>query len=102
LATGERGPIRLGEALQEFLKRQGLRGRLRILEVCRAWHETVGEEVSRDTRVGGFRRGVLVVEVDSSTRFYELSQFYKEEILEKLRARLPGEYLNDIRFRLVR
>jgi len=74
--------------------------RSRLVEVCRAWHEAVGEEVSLHSRVGGFKGGVLWVEVDSAARRYELSQFQKEDILKKMRRSLPGEYIDDIRFKV--
>ena len=64
----------------------------------RAWAEAAGAEYVRVTRVSGFRRNVLEVEVKGAVPMQELSQFHKKKVLERLRKALAGVTIADLRF----
>jgi len=93
------GPERIGHILRDFLETKGIAARLRHLEVYSAWEEVVGPTVVAHTRVAGFNRHKLYVDVDSAAHMHELRTFYKSQILADLRERLPRILVNDIVFR---
>jgi len=95
-----RGPTPLSEILGELFAARGY-GRLRASnELEEAWNAAVGESVSRLTRVGAVRRGVLNVTVAHPTLLEELSAFQKQTLLATLRQNAPGTLIHDIRFRV--
>ena len=60
---------------------------------------SAGAEYAHVTRVSGFRRNVLEIEVKGAIPMQELSQFHKRKVLEKLRKALAGVTIADLRFR---
>lgn len=64
-----------------------------------AWVDAIGPKLVGYTRLGSLRRGVLEVLVENAVVLQELSHFHKRGLLERLRARLPGVTLTDLRFR---
>src|SRR5436305_664768 len=95
-----RGPEPLSEILGELFVARGY-GRLRAAgELDAAWAAAVGEPACRQTRVGGVRRGVLVVTVAHPALLEELSAFRKPDLLAALRRDAPGTAIHDIRFRV--
>jgi hypothetical protein len=93
------GPEQLGDILRDFLESSGLAYKLKHLEVYRAWEEAVGPEIAAQTRIAGFARHKLYVEVASAARRHELSTYYKQRILDALRQQLPNVRIQDIVFR---
>jgi hypothetical protein len=91
------------EALQEILSRlftaRGWGRRQGRLHLEKAWSAAVGSENSSRTRVLGFRRGILEVEVNDGVLLQELAQFHKRRLLQALRSSLTGTTLTDLRFR---
>ena len=92
--------VPLGDAIGGVLRSIGFRKRKSLSELEDIWRECVGCEASRHTRVGGFRAGVLTIEVDSSARLQELSNFYRDEILEKLREKSKKLHIAGLKFKL--
>ena len=91
----------LREAIAAFFEVSGLGRQALADQVARAWCEVVGPDTAKHTRLARhIRRGMLHVEVDSSSLLAELSGFRKAEILEGLRERVKRSYIEDIRFRL--
>lgn len=74
----------LGEALEAYLKRTGLRRRLDQAGVVDAWPELVGPQVARVTTAEGVSEdGVLFVRVASAAWMQEL-QMQSRTILQRL------------------
>jgi predicted nucleic acid-binding Zn ribbon protein len=94
-----KGPELFREVLARLFAARGWGRRQGRLHLERAWAEAVGPEYAEHTRVGGLRRGVLEVEVDSAVLLQELAHFHKRRLLRELRGRLPGTAVNDLRFR---
>jgi len=90
----------LSEVISKVLREMKFRNRSRVAGLRDVWREAVGPEISPHTRLGGFRNGVLFIEVDSSGRLQELSSFYKDEILQKLRQKARGLYIAELKFTL--
>ena len=57
----------LGDALAEFLRDSKLLQRKKQQPAYDAWDEAVGPEIARQARAVSFRRGELIVEVDSTS-----------------------------------
>ena len=90
----------LGSIMGSLLKDLGLEERVKVGRLFSLWDEIVGEQVARHARPVEYRRGILVVSVDSSTWLAELSQYMKPEILKKLRSRAGSLVIKDIKFRM--
>jgi predicted nucleic acid-binding Zn ribbon protein len=94
-----RGPEALGEILSRVFTARGWGRKQDRLRLERAWAEAVGPEYAPRTSVNGLRRGVLEVEVAGAVLLQELAHYHKRKLLERLRERLPGTILTDLRFR---
>lgn len=99
MSMDKKGPERLGEILSRLFAARGWGRRQGRLHLEQAWAESVDPEFVGQTRVAGLRRGVLEVEVANSVLLQELAHYHKRRLLERLRLRLPGTTLNDLRFR---
>jgi predicted nucleic acid-binding Zn ribbon protein len=93
------GPERLSEILSRLFAARGWGRQQDRLRLERAWAQSVGPEFATVTRVVGFRRNVLEVEVKGAVPLQELSQFHKRKVLEELRKVLSGLVIADLRFR---
>jgi len=89
----------LSEVLSRLFTARGWGRQQDRLRLERAWAEAVGAEYAHVTRVAGFRRNVLEIEVKGAVPIQELSQFHKRKILERLRKALTGVTIADLRFR---
>jgi predicted nucleic acid-binding Zn ribbon protein len=95
------GPERLSEVLSRLFAARGWGRQQERLRLEHAWAEAVGPEYAPVTRVAGFRRNVLEVEVKGAIPMQELSQFHKRKVLERLRTALTGVTIADLKFRAV-
>jgi predicted nucleic acid-binding Zn ribbon protein len=95
----DKGPEALRDVLGQLFTARGWGRRQDRLHLERAWEGAAGADVASHTLVGGLRRGVLEVHVDSAVLLQELNGFHKRRLLAELRRRLPGTPLNDLRFR---
>jgi predicted nucleic acid-binding Zn ribbon protein len=88
---------RLGEVLDNSLKRFQLSPRLDEYRVWPIWNDTVGSTVARNAQPEKIRNGTLFVKVTSPVWMQQL-QYMKEMIAEKLNQRLKGEIVRNIFF----
>jgi len=88
-------PSRLGDVLTAALGRLPEAQRLADHAVWTHWDAVVGATLARHARPDRFRRGVLVVAVDSPEWMQEL-QFLKHELRERLNARLGRNAVRDV------
>jgi hypothetical protein len=95
----KRKPERIGDVLRDYLRSSGLARSLQHADIYSVWDEIVGGELRAHTRVAGFKRYRLYVDVDSAAHRQELATFHKPHLLEDLRARLPKIRIEDIVFR---
>ena len=94
-----KGPEPLSEVLSRLFAARGWGRQQDRLRLERAWAEAAGAEYVKVTRVSGFRRNVLEVEVKGAVPMQELSQFHKRKVLTKLREALSGVTVADVRFK---
>lgn len=65
--------------------------------LARSWEATVDTKARRHTKIAGFRKGKLLINVDSPVWMFQMS-FKKPEILRKLQKDFPD--LSAISFRI--
>jgi predicted nucleic acid-binding Zn ribbon protein len=94
-----KGPEPIGEILSRVFTARGWGRKQDRLRLERAWAEAIGPEFAPQTRVNGLRRGVLEVEVSGAVLLQELAHYHKRNLLTRLRERLPGATVTDLRFR---
>ena len=61
--------------------------------------QAAGDDAAAHTRLVGFRKNILEVEVDSAARLHELANFRKGLILTRLAEILPACHVREVRFR---
>ena len=90
----------MGTLIRAFIKAQGL-DRPSPLAVLRStWDELVGSELSRHSRLEGFRRGTLRVVVDSAAHMSELQTLIRSGLTEQIAERFDQRPISSIRLRL--
>ena len=93
------GAAPVGEAVREYLRASGLGAKLRDWPVVEAWCSAVGQDVAEHARPVDFRRGELVVEVDSAARLAELRGFTGETYRRLANQRLRSELIRKVSFK---
>ena len=88
---------RLGQVLDQSLKRLELSPRLDEYGVWPIWNETVGSTIARNAQPEKIRNGTLFVKVTSPVWMQQL-QYMKEMIAEKLNQRLKTDIVRNIFF----
>jgi hypothetical protein len=94
-----KGPERIGEVISRLFAARGWGRQQERLKLETVWNEAAGPEYVAVTRVVGFRRNLLEIEVKGAVPLQELSQFHKRRILAKLRLLLPTTTISDLRFK---
>ena len=95
----EDGPETLREILSRLFTARGWGRRQGRLHLDKAWAAAVGAELAKNTRVCGYRRGILEVEVSNGVLLQELAQFQKRQLLEAVRSGLADTTITDLRFK---
>jgi predicted nucleic acid-binding Zn ribbon protein len=94
-----RNPESIGNILVELMARRGYARVQGTTAYEEAWREAAGPLAAEYSRVGMLRRGRLEVIVANSTLVQELV-FQKPNLLKTLAQLLPGDSINDLRFRV--
>jgi predicted nucleic acid-binding Zn ribbon protein len=92
---GAAGPSRVGDLLDGFLERRGVKEEVERASVVEEWPDRVGERIARVTRARSVSERTLIVEVRSSAWLMELNML-KGQILERVnreREQAPLEKL---------
>ena len=102
--TSERrgGVVSMGDAMKSYLDASGLGEKLRDWPVYDAWRQALGPELSRRARAVAFRRGELVVEVESAAHKQELESFTGEQYRRLANQHLRSERIARVAFKLKR
>jgi predicted nucleic acid-binding Zn ribbon protein len=97
MAERRRPPGRVGDALRQVVQRIDPDRRLAVYRLWVFWDEEVGPAVAARAEPAAFRDGVLSVRVAGAAWMQEL-QFMKDELRERLNARLGAPLVRDIYF----
>lgn len=92
----------MNEAMDEFLKQSKLLHRKKAVPALAAWDEAVGESIAQRARAVSFRRGELIVEVESQALLSELRGFASEDLRTRADALLEGATIRKLSFKLKR
>ena len=93
-------PEPIKEILARLFTARGWGRRQARLHLERAWSNAVGPDYEPHTRVLGLKRGIFEIEVDSAVLVQELMHYHKRRLLEELRAKLPGQTIKELRFKV--
>ena len=93
-------PEPIKEILARLFTARGWGRRQARLHLERAWSDAVGEEYDEHTRVLGLKRGIFEVEVASAVLVQELTHYHRRRLLQALRAKLPGQTIKELRFKV--
>jgi predicted nucleic acid-binding Zn ribbon protein len=94
-----RKPKKIADVLAQLITARGY-GRIQATaDFTAAWQQAAGETISKYTRPGRLRRGILEVMASNSMIIQELT-FQKQQILTQLQTQLPDAKIRDIRFRV--
>lgn len=94
--------MRVGDAMSEFFADTGLLQRKKIQPAFDAWRQAAGEELYERARPVSFRRGDLVIEVDSTALLSELRGFASEDLRTRINAILEETRVRKLTFKLSR
>ena len=98
----EPDPEPIKEILARLFTARGWGRRQARLHLERAWREAVGADYESHTRVLGLKRGILDIEVASAVLVHELKHYHQRRVLEALRARLVGQTIKELRFKVAK
>lgn len=90
------------ESVAEYLKLSGVLQRKKAMPAISAWENAVGPDLSDRARAVSFRRGILTIEVESSTLLSELRGFAAEDLRARADALLEDETIRKLSFKLKR
>ena len=88
---------RLGDVLDESLKRLDLAPQLEAYGIWPVWNDVVGKPLARNAQPERFRNGTLFVKVSSPVWMQQL-QFMKDLLAEKLNERLRAKIVKNLFF----
>lgn len=90
----------IGDVLKTVLKRLGLGQKVRVARIAQDWERIVGSKIAKHCTPVSVRGKILVVNVDSSVWLAELTQFFKDKMLDQIHSEAGGAGIKDIRFRI--
>lgn len=90
-------PTKVGEFLERFLEKQGVKEQVERVSVLEEWAERVGPKIAEVTRARSVAEGTLFVEVRSSAWLMELNMM-KGRILARLNESRTGAPLEKLVF----
>ena len=89
-------PKTLGDSLERYMKGVVRPRKRKVSPIVAAWNEVMPEGLP-GCKIRKVERGILTIELEDASMFYEM-EMLKTELLGELRARSTNIYLNDIRF----
>ena len=87
----------IGEALDELIGGLGIEKKIREYDAVVFWETVVGDRIAKVAAATKISQGILFVRVRSSVWRNELA-LRKNEIREKLNARIGSKMVRDIKF----
>jgi len=93
----KKGPILLGEVLNELLKELGIERKIKDELALSYWAEVTGPYIARVSFAERVENGVLYVKVENSSWKHHLFMIRKE-IIRKLNDRLKSDVIKEIVF----
>jgi len=94
------GAESIGGILARVLVQAGLKESLENSRIVKLWASAVGPSVAAHAAPRSFRKGKLVVSVDSSAWHAELERYFKKKIIDNLNGKLGKPLVASVVFRV--
>ena len=94
------GTESIGGILNRVLAQAGMAEGLENSRILKLWASAVGPSVAAHASPRSFRRGRLVVTVDSSAWHAELERYFKQRIIANLNEKLGKALVTSVVFRV--
>ena len=85
-------------AIQNFLKKSGLKSGVEQQKALKLWGEAVGNKISKNTKPISVKNGTLLIKTTNPVWKQEL-QIQKTEIIKKLNNKIKKNIIKEIRFK---
>ena len=95
-------PARLGQLLQNLVRKKGIAEQSAGQELNRLWKSTAGERVAAKSFVRRFRSGILEVGVTNGAILEELNCYLKHDLLPAIQQQHPEPPITSLKFIKVR
>ncbi len=92
-------PLPIGEILKSVVENLNQRKDQGIARIGSSWPKIAGTKFARHSRPAGFKKGLLIINVDESAWLYQMN-LQRERLLKNLQARLEEENIQTIKFRI--
>jgi predicted nucleic acid-binding Zn ribbon protein len=96
-----REPARVGEGLEELLRRLGMPEEIDVTALVDEWSEVAGEPFGSMSRPASFGGGVLTIEVDDGA-IASLLKYRLGDLVESLGRRFGEDRVTSVRIRVSR
>lgn len=93
-------PTKVADVIGSVLRGLGIEERSPQARIMGVWQQAVGADIAAHTRPAEMKRGILIVHVDSSPWFTEISRNHKNRILTKLKELVGDKDITDVKFRV--
>ncbi len=93
-------PELIGSFISNVLDTLGIEEKFSAAKILSQWSEIVGKDISVNTRPERVSDETLFVNVANSAWLMELSRFYKDDILKKIRNATQDTSIKNIVFKL--
>ncbi|RMG23108.1 MAG: DUF721 domain-containing protein [Bacteroidetes bacterium] len=88
--------LSLGDAIQQFLERHGLKEKTKVQEVIAQWEQLMGKPIAGNTEKLWFNDGVLYIKMSSPVWVNELS-LARGKIRELVNQRMQAPVVKEVR-----
>jgi predicted nucleic acid-binding Zn ribbon protein len=90
-------PVHIKSIVSDVLKKYRHTQNADVFEICEIWESAVGSTIANDSRPWKVKGNTLEVHVTNSSWLHHLN-FMKNDIIQKLNARLGEQIIKTIRF----
>lgn len=93
-------PVHVSQAIRELIALRGYARKRGDAQLQEVWQQVAGPKFADQTRAGNINRGVLQINVGSSSLLAELAGFHKPSLLRTLNEQYPELRIRDLKFRI--
>lgn len=90
--------LSLGDAIQAFLEKNGIKDDTEIQQVINSWEQLMGKPISQNTEKIWFSRDTLFIQMKSPVWKNEL-QLARKKIVEMINKRVGRELVKEVRIK---
>lgn len=91
-------PARLGQLLQNIVRRKGLAEESSGDQLSTLWKQTAGDRISSKSHVRKLRNGILEIGVTNGAILEELTSYLHQDLLAAMKAQHPDPEIQNLKF----